>query len=103
MLVDVVPMRDQGVKIAQDDLRLTTPVRGHVTLRLVVVRRTGFGVDEKIERTVRASVLGYPDEHDDDLLPPLREARIERMESDSFVVTGLEAGHPQAWWCRLPS
>jgi hypothetical protein len=53
----------------------------------------------------------HPDEacRETTLLPALRQARIERLEGDSFVVVGLdqqgeymrEVDYPQAWACRV--
>ena len=110
MLVDVVPMRRDGAKMPQEELRLATPVRGHLSLKRVPWRRS-YAPHLDMVPTVFAGLHPDPAGKEPTLLPALREARIERVSGDSLIVTGIhthggymrEVDYPQAWWCRLAS
>jgi hypothetical protein len=108
MLVDVVLMRRDGVKLSNEAMQHATPVRGHLALR-AVPWRSYMRPDLPLVPTVFASLHADTDLREPTLLPSLRDARIERLEGNAFVVVGIhsqgsymrEVDYPQAWACRL--
>jgi hypothetical protein len=101
-------MRRDGVKLPTEQLRDAASTRGHLRLK-AVPWRSAYTPNLAMVPTVFASL--HPDEacRETTLLPALRQARIERLEGDSFVVVGLdqqgeymrEVDYPQAWACRV--
>jgi hypothetical protein len=108
MLVDVVLMRRDGAKLSTEAMQQAAPVRGHLALR-AVPWRSHIRPDLPLVPTVFASLYADPDLREPALLPSLREACIQRLEGNAFVVVGLhsqgsylrEVDYPQAWACRL--
>jgi hypothetical protein len=95
MLVEVVRLREDGVKLTREQIRAAQPWRAEVW-----ICRMGNGV-------VRAN-YGPPGGSCSYYLEP---AAIVTMHGTEFLVVGLEKiGKwgaerlvPQAWWCRLAS
>lgn len=108
MLVDVVLMRHDGVKLSAESMQQAAPIRGHLALR-AVPWRSQFRPDLPLAPIVFASLHADTDLLEPTLLPSLREARIERLEGNAFVVVGIhshgaymrEVDYPQAWACRV--
>lgn len=108
MLVDVLCLRRDGVKLPQEQLLAVAHTRGYLRLK-AVPWRSSYAPNVPMKPTVFASL--HPDEacKEPTLLRALREARIERLEGEAFVVIGLdqqgeymrEIDFPQAWACRL--
>ena len=108
MLVDVVLMRRDGAKLSAETMQQAAPVRGNLALR-AVPWRSHIRPDLPLVPTVFASLHPDADLREPTLLPSLREARIQRLEGNAFVVVGIhshgnylrEVDYPQAWACRL--
>ena len=108
MLVDVLLMRRDGVKLSAEAMQQAAPVRGHLALR-AVPWRSQFQPHMPLTPTVFASLHADTDLREPTLLPSLRQARIERLEGNAFVVVGIhshgaymrEVEYPQAWACRV--
>jgi len=108
MLVDVLLMRRDGVKLSAAAMQQAAMVRGHLAMR-AVPWRSPFRPDLPLMPIVFASLHADTDLLEPTLLPSLREARIERLEGNAFVVVGIhssgaymrETDYPQAWACRL--
>ncbi|WP_448172280.1 hypothetical protein [Rhizobacter fulvus] len=108
MFVDVVPMRHRGEKLSQTILAMTDAVHGDLTI-VAVPWRPLWAPNEKPQPTRLAKLQKPGAKPDETLLPPLRDARIERMKGNDFVVFGTEdlgslskpESFPQSWWCRL--
>jgi len=103
MLVDLVPLRSDGLKLSPTALRTLTPTRGDLTIS---THHTG---PTRAPGVAAAQVSAQFTPCDDPGPLVLMDARITRMHGDGFVVVGVEnLGHPtlgpfkpQAWWCRL--
>lgn len=108
MLVDVVLMRRNGVKVPVEQLREIAIVRGHLRLK-TVPWRAAYSPNLPMVSTVFASLHADAACQEPTMLRALRDARIERLEGDSFVVLGLdnvgeymrEVDYPQAWAWHL--
>lgn len=94
MLVDVVQMRATGMKLTPEELKEAKRWRGYLRL------------------SGRTAYLTYHADNPEwvgDVVNPLEEARIDRLEGDTFVVKGKqrlerlrpEPRHPQAWLCTV--
>lgn len=92
MLVDCTRLRQGGVKLERHEL--DPPVRGHLRIGRRTARLT---YDPTSPTTVG------------DVVQPLAEVRIHRLDGDDLVLHGVEetaAGmvvlrQQQAWWCRV--
>lgn len=92
MLVDCTCLREGGIRLRSDELK--SAVRGHLRIERRVARLT-------YDPTSPTAV--------GDLVPPLMEVRIHRLQGNDLVLHGEEhsaAGmvllrQPQAWWCRV--
>lgn len=90
MLVDCTRLRQGGIRLRPDEL--VPAVRGHLRIERGTARLT-------FEPTSPITV--------GDLVPPLMEVRIYRLQGGDLVLHGEEqtaAGmvvlrQPQAWWC----
>jgi hypothetical protein len=99
MWVDVVCLRRDGVKLPQDTVQSTPPLRARLTMDTVVMHPPDDG-----ESARRADVAQLWT----DGSKPVRVlecAQVSRVGGDGLLVVGVEpaegAGHAQAWWCRL--
>lgn len=101
MLVDVVCLRNKGVKRGREEVLLTRPVRGDLTLHAPCKLH--------MARPRPAAELLSGDGIGRHVLPPLDPARVSRIRGESFVVVGVEEYEgvgkvrlrfAQAWWCR---
>jgi hypothetical protein len=102
MLVDVVPLRIQGLVRPRHEVLTAAPVRGH----LAIVRtapgypRRAF-LTNSAEQTTASNAAS--------VLHPLSDVIVTRMAGDSFIVAGIErlehfsseTSFHQSWWCRL--
>ena len=106
VLVDVVTMRDMGVKLPLGVIKTAEPMRGLLQVHkhtLGPCRRPDLPPEEMVARLLQASQV------DDIPLAHITEPRLTRVAGHQFVLIGLEHhGHatlgtklPQAWWCRL--
>lgn len=105
MMVDVVRLREAGVKLSSQAVKDATPMRGELSIGLHSWRAP-YAPNEPYAPTRFAKLQAPHSLPDATLLPSLREPRIESLRGDSFVVLGLEETmpeHQQAWWCRLVS
>jgi hypothetical protein len=92
MLVDCTPLRQGGIRLRSDEL--TPAVRGHLRIERGTARLT---FDPTSPITVG------------DVVPPLMEVRLYRLQGADLVLHGEEhtaAGmvvlrQPQAWWCTV--
>lgn len=109
MLVDVVLMRRGGVKLPADRIKAADPVRGRLQIHTQPWQESWLPNEPKALTT-----FAYLYDHleDDPLAQPvlkLRDARVNSMKGDAFVVVGKERSGPelrevdeaQAWLCRL--
>lgn len=104
MLVDVVVMRIQGEPRPKAEVHSATPVRG--ILQLDFVRPPGWHPRRGSVPLLAGLVVPGGS---DWVLPPLDEARIERIRGPNLFIVGIEEtirgrqthAHRQAWWCRL--
>jgi hypothetical protein len=91
MLVDCTRLRKGGVKLEHHEL--DPPVRGHL--------RIGRGTARLTYYPTSPTTVG-------DIVPPLSEVRIHRLDGDDLVLHGVEETvaamivlrQPQAWWCK---
>lgn len=104
MLVDVVAMRIRGEKRPRDDVLAATPVRGILQLDFV---RPGWFRGQKNAPLLAGLLIPGACEW---ALPPLDQARVQRIWGPNLYITGLEeferarrtvVTYRQAWWCRL--
>jgi hypothetical protein len=105
MLVDVIPLRRNGVKRPSEELRAATPIRGYLTVDTVVrgpaQARLGQ-LPTELARIWRSDLV-----NERAPLVALSSVRVTRMGGDALLVTGIEKtpeapeGHPQSWWCWL--
>jgi hypothetical protein len=92
MLVDCTRLREGGIKLERHEL--DPPVRGHLRIERGIARLT---FDPTSPTTVG------------DVVAPLAQVRIHRLQGDDLVLHGVEetaAGtvvlrQPQSWWCRM--
>jgi hypothetical protein len=108
MLVDVVCLRREGIKLPPEELRAVTPVRAFLTIDTVTV---GPPVPEARHLRKDMARLWHCDlcEEASRPLDGLECARVSRIGGDALLLVGVEsrngadseAGHPQAWWCRV--
>lgn len=112
MLVDVVRMRDDGVKLPGDVVRSTPPVRGRLVIVTVPWRAISMPHLERTDTTfVRLLQVPLPTSADEGplLLPELRDGRFRKWDGQQGVIVGIETNYAktvdcdraQAWWCRL--
>jgi hypothetical protein len=98
MLVEVRVMRQDGRRIAREQLRLAPPHRGN----LQVLRRRGAGNDW-------FAIALLTGDDGNQRLAPLDHARLMRWSGVDLVLTGVEhvgrlrdqRQQLQAWWVRL--
>jgi hypothetical protein len=104
MLVDVVQLWHLGERRPKADVRSAAPVRGVLQLDPV---RPGWHRGKR-NAPLLAGLL-VPDTCQW-ALPPLDQARIERIRGPHLYIVGVEEAvqyrrliktYPQAWWCRL--
>jgi hypothetical protein len=89
MFVDVVPMRRRGVKLSPVELEMADVVHGDLTI-LAIPWRPLHSPHEPHQATRFAKLQRPGAKPDETLLPSLRDARIERMKGEDFVVFGTE-------------
>lgn len=104
MLVDVVPLRILGVPRPREEVTAAVPVRGVLRLDFL---RPGWYRGMK-NAPLLAGVL-KPGETEW-ALPPLDQARIERIRAGNLYIVGVEEilharrnlrAYRQGWWCRV--
>jgi hypothetical protein len=96
MLVDVVRLRRSGAKIPDVETKVASGVRGHLFF-------------ESPMRLGRAALHREPYGKGPELLPPLANAVLTKIDGDSMLIVGTETHslnaidgkYPQSWWCRL--
>lgn len=109
MLVDVVKMRRRGVKLSAQEIKSAVSVRGRLSIKTRPWRESWLP-NMPMEPTTFASLFDHLE--DDPLarsLMELRQAHVNSLGADGFVIVGLERSgpdmrevdEPQAWWCRL--
>lgn len=108
MLVEVVCLRREGVKLPPEELRAATPLRAYLTIDTVSV---GPPIVESRRLRQDLARLWQPDGSQDvRTVDGLECARVSRVGGNALLVVGVEtsrdeslsqAGHPQAWWCRV--
>lgn len=110
MLVDVVPMRHNGVKLPKDVVISTAALRG-----VLIIQVKGWRSPQTPNLPREKVAFAYlKDEAESGpltphVLPQLRQAVVTRIDGDSMIIAGLESRsiYPftdevsQAWWCRL--
>lgn len=105
MLVDLVPLRNGGVKRTDAEVQAAVPFRGELQL---TTRITLNQHGDRVE-TSTASLLGADGER---LLTSLLNARLKTVRGDEMAITGIEVivptgriggsdSRPQTWWCQL--
>lgn len=100
MLVDVVELRHKGQKLPRDYVRLSTPVRGDLSI--------GTRIGDSAGELVPFAFLSEVDSTRT-VLPGLDYAVCMPMRGDHFLVRGrqefvdrkVRREYPQAWWCRV--
>ena len=105
MLVDVIPLRRNGVKRPTEELRAATPIRGYLTVDTVMQgpaqARLGQ-LPNELARLWRSDLVHEPAPQ-----VALSGVRVTRVGGDALLVTGIEKtpeapeGRPQSWWCWL--
>lgn len=104
MLVDVVVMKIRGEARPKAEVRSAVPVRGVLQLDDA---RPGWHRGQRNAPLLAGLVVPGGTEW---ALPPLDQARIERIRGPNLYIVGIEeiardrrtvATYPQAWWCRL--
>lgn len=103
MLVDVVLLRDRGIKRSPEELLRAKPVRG--TLQMSYAQGWYPGKRNPAVQAGLVSLDGYPRW----AIDPLSDARVIRIDHRGMVIQGIEhhyrgrrieASYRQAWWCR---
>jgi hypothetical protein len=106
VLVDVVRLRRHGEKLPAEEIAVTRPVRGELTLSSRNATRSPDGSGHLLVTSAMLARSGTTFE----LLPGLTDVHVTRLRDDSMVIVGREivtgSAHtswqgPQAWWCRL--
>lgn len=104
MLVDVVVMKIRGETRPKAEVRSAAPVRGVLQLDH---GRPGWHRGQHNAPLLAGLVVPGGTEW---ALPPLDQARIERIRGPNLYIVGIEeiardrrtvTTYPQAWWCRL--
>lgn len=104
MLVDVVVMRIRGEPRPRAEVQSAVPVRGVLQLDHV---RPGWHRGQRNAPLLAGLVVPGGSEW---ALPPLDQARIERIRGPNLYIVGIEEiardrrtvlTFRQAWWCRL--
>lgn len=94
MHVDVIQLRNRGVKLPPSEL--DGPTRGHLRMvRWHLYNKT----EDRMTVTATLTILGEP--NNPPLLPVLKEATVIRMDQRGMVIVGLQAvdgqDYRQAW------
>lgn len=104
MLVDVVVMRVRGEPRPRAEVQAAAPVRGVLQIDYV---RPGWHRGQRNAPLLAGLVVPGGSEW---ALPPLDQARIERIRGPNIYIVGTEEivrdrrtvlTFRQAWWCRL--
>lgn len=100
--VDVVQLRNLGVRRRPDEARSARPVRGVLSL----------GVKSPLwqrEGSPRLLAVLVAEDQPDHVLEPLDYARVTKIRRGSFLIVGVQQyklpvhhfeDHKQAWWVR---
>lgn len=97
-MVDIVELRAGGRKLPKAQVERADPKRGHLAIRSHQNKDASRIADGLV--TAAVFVVGLR-------TMGLDQARVTKMDGDSFVIVGLEAGEAmyqqqaQAWWCRV--
>jgi hypothetical protein len=109
MLVDVVKMRAAGKKLPPQEVKAAPAIRARLLIKTRPWREA-WAPNVPMELTTFASLFDHLD--DDPIAQPLmqlRQAHVNSLDGNGFVIVGLERSGPenherddaQAWWCRL--
>lgn len=104
MLVDVVRLRDQGVRLRKAEL--PAPVRGHLVIEDDASTSSSFKRPIRVAHLYQS--IGVQLSRQDAMLP-IFDAVVIRIEGEVVTVTGTElasgggrvAEHGQVWRCTL--
>ena len=106
MLVDLVELRDRGVKLPREVVLAAAPLRGELSLS---EGRPGWHSGQKTLSLLAGLVVPGKVEW---AIAPLDYAWVKIIRMDNMVIVGIQQhsgsgrdkdiqAFPQAWWCRI--
>lgn len=106
MIVDVVELRERGVKLPRERILATAPFRAELSL---TTSRPGWYKGQRNPPLLAGLLWAGETQW---AREPLDQARVTAIRGGSLVIIGMQqvtgyghqlAEYPQAWWCRIVS